>query len=64
MSGCSVFRVTGMGLLALLVVCPVFAAEYRVWDFASAAECDIDGASDWGKANDDKVDWTGSWGNG
>jgi len=54
-------RITGMALLLLLAASPVFGAEYRLWDFTSAAECDIGGASDWTKDNESAAPWTPSW---
>jgi len=52
---------SGVGLFLMLLVCPVFAAEYKLWDFTSAAECDIGGTSDWDKNNQNNADWNGSW---
>jgi len=57
----SIVGAMGVGALLALVAQPVLAAEYRVWNFDSASECDIGGTSEWYKQNNDNADWTPSW---
>ena len=61
MSQRNVLRGAAVGLLLGLLSHPALAAEYEVWDFASAPECDIGGTSDWGFNIYDEAPWYPSW---
>ena len=57
----STLSLMATALLILTPTVPAQAAAYNVWDFASAAECDIGGASQWEKTNEDMANFTPTW---